>query len=288
MDIISDFKIKIFHNIVKLKNIKKSINKLKQKNKVELLEFHIVEHCNLNCKSCVHFTPLAEEEFLDIEIFANDIKQLAQITKSEVKNINIFGGEPLLHKDLLQFLNVARLYFPNTKIKLITNGILLLNQNEEFWNNCRNNDIIISMTKYPLNLDYDAIQDKANLLNVKIEFFSADKKNSQWHFPLDLKGKQNKYMNFINCQEANHCTNVYKGKLYVCPIASNMRHFNKFFSKNIPITEKDYLDIYKIKSANEITKFCSKPTPICSYCKIKERTFDNDWSISKKNIEEWL
>lgn len=286
-----DLDIKIFHLLLKIKNTKKSLKniyKLKPKKCVELLEFHIVEHCNLNCKSCVHFTPLAEPEFLDIKTFENDIQQLSKITEGKVNLINIFGGEPLLHKDLLKFLNAARLHFPDTKIQLVTNGILLLEQKEDFWNNCRDNDITISMTKYPLKLDYDAIANKANSFDVKIKFFSADKKNSQWHFPLDLEGKQNKYFNFMNCQEANKCTNVYKGKLYICPIASNMRHFNKFFNKNVPLTEKDYLDIYKIKSAKDITKFCAKPSPICSYCKIKGRTFNNAWGISKKNIEEWL
>ena len=32
----------------------------------------IVDHCNLNCKGCGHFSPLASESFLDIETFEND------------------------------------------------------------------------------------------------------------------------------------------------------------------------------------------------------------------------
>ncbi|MBR6126376.1 radical SAM protein [bacterium] len=294
-----DIQIEILHLISKLKNyiIKKhtKISQLKQKLRkfcpkkcVEFIEFHIVEHCNLNCKSCVHFSPLAKEEYLDIKTFKNDIKRLSEITIGKVKTINIFGGEPLLHKDLIQFLDIARYFFPNTKIRLVTNGILLSEQNEDFWGNCKKNKIVISITKYPIKLNWSLIEQKADNNGVKLEFFADDKKDSQWHFPLDLSGKQNRYTNFMDCQEANKCTNVYKGKLYICPIASNMRHFNKYFKMNIPITEKDYLDIYKIKNANEILKFCAKPSPICKYCNIKGRTFNNEWNISKKEITEWI
>lgn len=265
----------------------KKIRKLFPTKPVKLLEFHIVEQCNLNCKSCIHFSPLAEEEFLDIKTFENDVKRLSEITDKQVETINILGGEPLLHKDILLFFDTARRYFPHSIIQLVTNGILLQTENDAFWNNCKKNKVLIAVSQYPIKTDWIKVRDTAKKFNVNIGFFSASKKHSQWHFPLDLNGKQNKYTNFINCQEANNCINVYKGKLFVCPIASNIRHFNKYFNKNIPLTNKDYLDIYSIKTVDEISKFCAKPTPICAYCKIKGRTFDNEWGISSKDIKEW-
>lgn len=36
----------------------------------------IVVHCNLNCKGCGHFSPLASESFLDLETFENDLRRL--------------------------------------------------------------------------------------------------------------------------------------------------------------------------------------------------------------------
>ncbi len=257
------------------------------KTHLKLLEFHIVEHCNLNCKSCVHFSPLADEEFLDIDTFTKDIQRMAELSGGDVDTINIFGGEPLLHPQLIDFLKISREYFKSTKIQLVTNGILLLSQNNEFWQACNQNSIVISMTKYPINLDYDLINKKAKDFNVEIKFFSADKKDSQWHFPLDFEGKQDSVTNFLNCQEANNCSNVYKGKFYICPIASNMRHFNQYFNTNIPITEDDYIDIYKVNDIKEILNFCSKPTPICEYCNINDRTFNHKWEVSKKDIKEW-
>lgn len=47
-----------------------------------------------------------------------------------------------------------------------------------------------------------------------------------------------------------------------------MVHFNKFFDKNIPLVDKDGIDIYKAKSMKEILEFLSKPIPFCGYCKV--------------------
>ena len=35
----------------------------------------IVDHCNLNCKGCGHFSPLASKSFLDLETFENDLRR---------------------------------------------------------------------------------------------------------------------------------------------------------------------------------------------------------------------
>ena len=86
------------------------------------------------------------------------------------------------------------------------------------------------------------------------------------------------------------CTNIniYKGKLYICPIVSNSRYFSNYFKKNLEVTESDYLTIKEIKSIDEIKEFISKPTPFCRYCNIADRTFNNKWDVSKKDINEWV
>ena len=266
---------------------KTNSNRFTPKTTLDLVEFHIVEHCNLKCKSCVHFSPLAKEEFLDLKIFEKDIKQMAKLSKANINRINIFGGEPLLNPNVLQYLQIARKNFKNSQIALVTNAILLPKQNDNFWKTLNANNITISITKYPINLPYEEIFLIAKKNSVKIEFFSADKKNNQWHFPLDLEGKQSKIYNFSVCQEANKCTNIYKGKLYICPIASNIHHFANHFNKNIKLTENDYIDIYKTDDIEDILLFISKPSPFCKYCNIKARTFNNEWAISKKDISEW-
>ncbi len=260
------------------------------KNFLHLVEFHITEHCNLNCKSCMHFSPLALKSFLKVSEFKKDIKTLKKITNGNVEIIHILGGEPLLNPNLIKILKTARQYFKSSKIMLITNGILVLSQNELFWKILSNLQIELSITKYPLSLDYLKIAKYASKNKVKCTFYGNEKENGCWHFPLDLEGMQDCKFNFQNCHKGNNCTNVniYKGKLYICPVISNIRHFNNFFNKNIMVNEKDYLKLSTVKNIDEINAYISSPVPFCAFCNVQKRTFNNKWEISKKDIKEWV
>ena len=44
---------------------------------LEQVDIHLVEHCNLNCFACGHFSQLADEEYTDLATYEKDIKQLA-------------------------------------------------------------------------------------------------------------------------------------------------------------------------------------------------------------------
>lgn len=277
-----------------LKNIftksnKKTIERPLQTN-LSSFAVHIVEHCNLNCQFCDHFSPLAEEEFADIKVFEKDFARLSELLNAKIDSIGLMGGEPLLHPQLNDFLYVARKYFPETKrLRLVTNGILLLKQTEDFWKACRDNDIIIVNTKYPISLDFDKIREVAKKHNVKFEYYdnSGEVLKTSYHIPLDLEGRQNAHKNFIKCQHAVTCSFLSKGKFFTCTVAPNIRHFNKFFNKNIPLTNDDCIDIYKAENLDEIMHFLCRPIPFCKYCYVKKRTYGNEWQRSKKDIKEW-
>ncbi len=258
-------------------------------NKLDLIEFHIVEHCNLNCKSCMHFSPLADKSFIKISDFKRDVKKMAEITKGNVETINILGGEPLLHPSVLKLLKTARYYFKNSEIRLVSNGILVPTQKELFWKTLKSLNIHLSITKYPLDINYQKISYLTQKYGIKYTFYAPSKENSQWYFPLDVDGKQDPAKSFENCRKGNNCTNIniFRGKLYMCPVVSYVRYFNKFFNKNLPVEESDYLSLKNIKDIQEILDFISKPTPFCRFCNISARTYDNKWERSKLDIAEW-
>lgn len=251
--------------------------------------YHVVDHCNLKCWGCDHFAPLAKEKFASITDFENDIKRLSSLTNKELEIIKLMGGEPLLHPEIIQFMKISRKFFPNTRIEIVTNGILLNKQNEEFWNACKENNITIVPTKYPLNVDYDRAKETAKNNAVKYEYYGNRETalKTSYHIPLDIEGKQNTTENFANCFHANNCVMLKNGKIYTCTVAPNIEHFNKYFGYNIPLSERDGIDIYKVENINEILEFLAKPVPFCKYCNVKERSFGHEWGISKKDIKEW-
>ena len=249
----------------------------------------ITHHCNLNCKGCDHFSPLAEPAFYDLEQYKKDIACLSKLTSGNIDRVGIMGGEPLLNPDVLEYLKTTRQYFPETKIRLVTNGILLSKQSEEFWLTLKELNIFIEYTKYDLKLDYDYIDSVIKKYGVPIDVYGYDQNivKTSYKIPLDLKGNQDPILNFFKCSHANECITLKNGRIYTCTVAPNIEHFNKHFGYNIPLTERDGIDIYKAKSVEEILEFISKPIPFCKYCNVNGRTFGHKWEISKKDVNEW-
>lgn len=84
----------------------------------------IVDHCNLNCKGCGHFSPLAPKSFLDIETFENDLRRLNGLLNGNIYCFELMGGEALLHPQLEDFIDITAQYVSGMK-HLCTNGVLL-------------------------------------------------------------------------------------------------------------------------------------------------------------------
>ena len=117
---------------------------------------------------------LADEKFTNYEQFEKDIERMSELFDKKAKSIHILGGEPLLNKDVIKYLQKTREAFPDvdlTEIRLISNGILVNSMKQEFWEALRKYSIILSVTKYPLKLDYELMKETADKYNAMFEFY---------------------------------------------------------------------------------------------------------------------
>jgi MoaA/NifB/PqqE/SkfB family radical SAM enzyme len=252
------------------------------------VEIHVAEHCNLNCKGCNHFSSLAQEEFLDVDDFEKDMRRLSELSKTFYQ-IKLLGGEPLLHPRLADFFRVTRKYFPDTPLQLTTNGILLTRQTEQFWLDCNQNKVCISISQYPIKLDKAEIKRLSKKYDVHVEYNGTTDQNRFCKMPLDLAGGQDNKKSFRKCAVSwGCCVTLRDGKIYNCCFAAHIKFFNEYFKQNLALCDKDYVDIYKIKSKKEIIDFLEKPFPFCRYCKTQDIQFAQRWGISKKEITEWV
>lgn len=258
------------------------------------LDIHIVDHCNLKCKSCTHFASLADEFYLDVDEYERDLTRISTLARQGggkgLNEIYLIGGEPLLHPKLTEFFPITRNLFRDTKIIIITNGILLGEQDENFWKACRRSSIEIWVTAYTLNIDYDAITQKAKEFDVFVGYIATDRDEQgrkPWtKFTIDPEGKQYWVEAFSHCA-ISQCVALKHGRLYTCPIAAHIEYFNKTFNTNLELCEHDSIDIYKVDSAKAITDAMVKPIPFCRYCKTKEYQ-PCFWAPTKKDINEWI
>jgi MoaA/NifB/PqqE/SkfB family radical SAM enzyme len=250
------------------------------------IEVNLTDHCNLNCQMCDHFSQLSQPRFLDIETFERDMARLAELTNGHIMKILLLGGEPLLHKEVCKFIEVARRHFPRADLRLYTNGILLVNpEMENVWQCVKDNCAAVTITNYPDVTDIEKIQMIATEFDIHLEVANPGRKSSA-KYVLDLDKNIENYR-FISCGQFNRCTTLRDGKLFPCPMSAHIDIFNEYFSKNLEVMEADYIDIFKANSYFEVADFLSKPVPFCRYCAVHQRT-RYEWKTSTKNIEEYV
>ena len=252
-------------------------------------EVDLARHCNLNCKYCDHFSPLAEESFTDSLEYERSIKRLSQLFNGNAKRIYLLGGEPLLNREINQFIECTRKEFKKAEIGIVTNGLLLEKMTSDFWKCCKENDICIIMSKYPLKIEYEKKEALCTDNGVRFMYMNYGKVIcDSHHYPIDIEGKQDSKWSFLHCSVANECITLKNGRLYTCSIAPNIDNFSKYYKLDIEESAEDSIDIFSVKCAQEIYDFLSRPIPLCRHCKVYARSEGNEWGISQKKIEEWI
>jgi len=85
------------------------------------VQIELTNHCNLKCDDCLRKKMTREKGFMTTRTL---LKALTFCMDNEVKEIILHHlGEPLLHKDLLFFIEIAKL--AGLKVGFTTNGTLL-------------------------------------------------------------------------------------------------------------------------------------------------------------------
>ena len=258
---------------------------------MEYMVLNILDHCNLRCKGCDHFACIADPYFVPYETIHRDLDRLSEIFHGDYfMKMSVMGGEPLLHPDLLKILEDVRAHFPYVTIRLTTNGLLLLKQSQDFWRVCRENKVTIINTRYPINLDFNEMREKAKSEGVEFNHFEGtgdEAVKTLFKKTINLKGDSDPVESFANCHISNYGNFLMEGKLYSCPFScQSYRIFNQKFEQNLRLTENDYLDIYKVNNMQEVLSFAAKPKYYCRYCSGLSPKFE--WGRSKHEMCEWV
>lgn len=287
-------------------------------------EVNVADHCNMNCQCCDHYSPIAPKHFLNLESYQKDLHRMQELFGKDISkdnlHISLLGGEPLLHPNLDEVIKITRTTFPNAGISLVSNGILVIQQeNHPKWNLfqlLKDNEVDLCVTTYPLKINYELIDKKAEEYGLKyfrynditnivkpLEISDTDNdeiilytnpeealdpnivKKSTVHI-LSNDVKNILPYEFLACYQFNECTVLRDGKIYQCPMLAYIDFFNNKFNQKLPVKKEDYIDIYKISDKNEIAEYISTKIPFCNYCNIKKR-YQIDFALSKKEISEW-
>lgn len=250
------------------------------------LEHHIVDHCNLNCEGCSHFSPLAQPWYENLEDFIKDFSTLADKSNSQIGTIRLMGGEPLLHAQVGSFAHITRELFPRTEIQIVTNGILLKQRKAELLPLFNQDGIKVCISNYGLKgLDLNEVTSGFNYTRI-------DWKQEMYHIGL-TRSCHDGAAAFRCCDLAvNKWFFFQNGRFWPCCIAANAWIFNDYFKDeqlylNAPVEECS-ISIHE-HSIEEIEEFLTKPITLCERCDtIYRMQHEHAFRLSKKELGEWI
>lgn len=125
------------------------------------IRIRISDWCNFNCTYCIEHDTLPKDKFIgqfDLLGILENLKRINQLDERE-QRLFLWGGEPLLNKNLLWFLERVRTYYPFiTEIELHTN--LSIRLEDDFFDSLNEYDVKVSSS---IHLEYD------NKFNVCLE-----------------------------------------------------------------------------------------------------------------------
>lgn len=230
------------------------------KYRMDYLEFWATRHCNLNCRGCSSCSPLSAPWFLEPEQIKEDLLRLRKLN-IEIYNITILGGEPLLHPDLIKIIKYVKGVYPAARIGLITNGLLLLQMNEQFWTTCSRYNVKFNVTCFPVmdKVTQKAIAEKC--IKEKLEFHLTIKKKFN---KILTQNHDNDIKEILKMCGCNKAYNLKDGKLSRCTVPMIVPILNEKF--NAGMLEGGMIDIYSVHSGSEIIDYLNRPNKACKNC----------------------
>ncbi|MCR4673926.1 MAG: radical SAM protein [Lachnospiraceae bacterium] len=250
------------------------------------LEFHVADHCNLNCKACEHYSGLVKEEvYPDYDKFEKDFTKFHNLI-DDIGVLRILGGEPLMNKDINKYMKLARSLYPDARIYVVTNGVLLKAMPEEFYKVMAEENIVLSISFYPPMKD--TMPEVLKLLDEKKVNYTLTPLNTEFGKKqiLEPQSDDETIMAFYKCSQ-KMCNNFYDGKVAACFLPFTTKYFNEYFDKDLP--EDGAIDIYELgMNTRRLKERLLYPFLRCRYCSTETEMIPWDVMHNPSVLEDWI
>lgn len=259
-----------------------------------MLDVQVCDHCNLRCAGCLHFSPLAEERFCDLDGYARDLGRLAAIEGigGYFGDIALMGGEPLLHPQIAELLCMTRAILPGERLTLCTNGLLLRRMGGAFWDALVSSDVNLVISPYPIRLDYEELSTFARSKGARVSFAgdvtgTLGGKEAFIRLALRPEGGCDPGESFVACPFGGHFMQLARGAIWPCQVTAHHGPLSRRFGLALRCEADDSLPLTSIISVDDMECFRRRPHPMCRHC-------DNGalmvapWERSKLEAGEWL
>ena len=248
---------------------------------LQYLETHVVDQCNLNCRGCSHFSPIAKKNNYSFDEFENDIIRLSELIDG-VKTFRLLGGEPFIALNLPKYIIAVRQTFPKTDLRIVTNGLLIGKAEKFLLEIIREYSVQLDISLYPPTMEIiDEIIEILIMNNLRYSLYGPIEKFKK---RITLSGKYNNVESFEKCI-SNNCTFLYRGKISACPGPSLCYILNDRFGSELN-GKNDVIDIYIPEvTGKQILEFINRPLELCKHCGL---VFEFNWGKHNvMNLSDW-
>jgi organic radical activating enzyme len=258
------------------------------KPRMPYLECGIVKQCNMNCNGCSTCANIHTPEFMDLSKFRSDMQQLKTIF-SGIKYLKLYGGEPLLHKQLSEFVYTAREIFPDAKLVVHSNGLLIPGISDNLLDTMSRLDAGFVFTLYPeTGKKKRLIKQKLDKHSVKYNFTEPV---YEFRKTINRKGDYDAEEIYKNCCK---CINLINGTLS-CGLGFMIDTLEQEYDVNICSDKFQHcVNIYETKmNGREINRLLDSPFNLCKYCafmrfNVESENYYHQWRRGETpSLEDW-
>ncbi len=230
------------------------------------LEIPLTEHCNLKCKGCTHHSPFLKPRFYEFEQYKADINAIKDIL--HITRLIFLGGEPLLNKQISDYISYAKQSKIADIYSVVTNGLLLAKMNDAFFE-------LIDEIKVSL---YPDVGIKEEFLEIFLKEKSEALKyvyriNYYSHFEnteTNLLSNDIAQNNFNKCERHKNGHFLYNGYYYKCFRPISTKQFLEYRNTSTPSDFKvnDGVSLAESNLFLKIQEYinCKEKLLSCHYC----------------------
>ena len=249
--------------------------------KIHRLDIMIAYSCNISCAGCISISDIKRSGIEPFDLLRDSIVKWSSVVAPDV--VVVFGGEPCLHPKLQDICKEIRQAWPDSIIRLITNGYLLDNFDPSVWFDFEPFEMQISIHRK----DHESIINKKikNIIQHRRPWTVSKQGGFRQHrqitwtynnfsvyksifsdFVVPYKKLSSKLLPWHSSPEAAHkiCGSpttpiLYKGFLYKCPPVANI----------IDITGENWYDYQAVDVTDDMAAFINnigRPESVCGQC----------------------
>lgn len=230
------------------------------------IDLPIIDKCNIGCECCSHYAPLAHDaQPVDLADLAASVTLLSEKCRSAINQVNILGGEPLLHDNLPEIIRMVHGNFPWAIRFVVSNMLLFGLRKDKLLPVMKETETWFGYSEYWCNGNaiQHAIQQSEGVPIVRFgDSPAAFHKVLKSETPdFETSGKR-------NCAESS-CLTLIGNRVYLCSSTPYLNYLNNAFGTNLHPGKFDYIELDDVERAAEILLFAVLPHPFCRHCNMK-------------------